>query len=130
MAEECLDEITERSSSTVAVSFFDEDSNAVTPDAAIYRIDSPAERTNILPATAFPSLSTSVDLEITSDENRILRERHSSEIRELTVEFDYTAVSGPKHGTAKYRYRVLNLYGVVTIPSASVSPSASASPSV
>jgi hypothetical protein len=130
MSEECLDEITERSSSTVTVSFFDEDGNAVTPDAATYRIDVPVSRTSILPATTFPSLSTAVDLEITSDQNRVVKERQPSEVHEVTIEFDYTAISGPKHGTARYRYRIINLYGVTTVPSASVSPSSSTSPSV
>ena len=129
MSEECIAEVNERTSLTITVSFFDEDSNPVTPDAATYRIDFPP-RTSILPATAFPTLDDAVDLEITSDQNRIFKERQESEVHEVTVEFDYTAVSGTKHGTARYRYRVINLYDVTTVPSASVSPSASASPSV
>jgi hypothetical protein len=126
MAEECLDEVNERSTLMLTVSFFDEDSVAVTPDAATYRIDDPTSRTNILPATAITPLGVTADLEITSDENRVIRSRSASEVRVLTVEFDYGT---GKHGTAEYRYRVLNLYGVVTVPSASVSPSSSASPS-
>jgi hypothetical protein len=130
VSEECLDEINERSSSFITVSFLDEDGTPVVPDAATYRIDVPIARTVILSATAFPSLSTAVDLEIESSENRMVNQRQPSEVHEVTVEFDYTAVSGTKHGTARYRYRVINLYGVTTVPSASVSPSASSSPSV
>lgn len=128
MSEECLDEVNERSTSFITVTFKDEDGNPVTPDAATYRLDNVSRPiTAILPATSFPSLATSVDIEITSDQNQIFRNRNKEEIREMTVEFDYD--SGTKHGTAKYRYKVLNLYGVVTVPSASISPSASVSPS-
>lgn len=129
MSEECLDEVNERSTSFITVAFTDEDGNPVTPDAATYRLDNVKRPViNILPATAFPSLSTSVEIEITSDQNQIFRNRNAFEIREMTVEYDYD--SSTKHGTAKYRYKVLNLFGVVTVPSASISPSSSPSPSV
>ena len=128
MAEQCLDEVNERTSLIVAVSFTDEDGDPVTPTSATYRIDDKASRTNILPATAIGSLSTSVDITITSEQNAIIRPRNPFEIRTVTVEWGYD--SGTKHGTAEYEYRLINLYGVVDVPSASVSPSASASPSV
>jgi hypothetical protein len=125
MANECLDEFNERATTFITVTFSDEDGTLVTPDAATYRIDDEASRTNIQAATSIGSLSTSVDLEITSEQNAILRPRKPFEIRTVTVEFDYGA---GKHGTGQYRYKLLNLYGVVDVPSAS--PSASASPSV
>lgn len=129
MSEECLDECNERSSLTLTVSFFDEDAVAVTPDSATYRIDSlqGTRGTAVLAATAISPLSTTADLEITSDQNQIIRQRNAYEIKVVTVEFEY---GSGKRGTAEYRYKVLNLYGVVNVASASVSPSASASPSV
>lgn len=129
MSEECLFEINERTSLTLTVSFFDEDGVAVTPDSATYRIDSlqGTRGTVVLAATAISPLSTTADLEITSDQNQIIRQRNAFEIKVVTVEFNYGV---GKHGTAEYRYKVLNLYGVVNVASASVSPSASASPSV
>lgn len=128
MSEECLDSVNERSTSFITVVFTDEDGNPVTPDAATYRLDNVTRPiAAILPATAFPSLATSVDIEITSDQNQIFRNRNKEEVREVTVEFDYDGST--KHGTAKYRYKVVNLFGVVTVPSVSVSPSSSASPS-
>lgn len=132
MSEECLFEQNERTSMSLTVSFFNEDSDPVTPDSATYRIDSfqGTRGTAVLPATAIGSLSTSVELQITSDQNQIIRQRNEFEIKEVTVEFDYTSGTGPKHGTNRYRYRVLNLYGVVNVASPSVSPSASSSPSV
>jgi len=111
MTEECLTEVNEQSSITITVSFTDEDGAPVTPDAATYRIDDKESRTEILDTTSFPSLSSSVDLEITSAQNAIIRERNQSEIRRVTVEYDY---GSGKHGTAEYRYRVINLYGVTS----------------
>jgi len=92
------------------------------------RIDDEKRRTAIRATEAIPSLSTFVDIEITSDENYIIRSRSDYEVRTVTVEYDYDGST--KHGTAEYRYKLINLYGVVDVPSASVSPSASASPSV
>lgn len=127
MADECLDVVNERSSRTVTVSFFDDDNDPVTPTAATYRIDDPASDTAILPATSISPLGESVDIKITSHQNRIIKPRNAYEKRVVTVEFDY-GVDG--HGTNQYEYRLKNLYGVVDVPSASLSPSSSASPSV
>jgi hypothetical protein len=128
MATECLDSFNERSTVVITVAFTDDDGAPVTPDAATYRIDDRASRTTILPATAIGSLASSVDLTITSEQNAIIRPRNRFEIRTITVEFDYDG--NTRHGTAQYEYRLMNLYGVVDVASASVSPSASASPSV
>lgn len=130
MANDCLDTHNERSTFPVVVAFFDENDDPVTPTAATYRIDDEASRTNLVPSTSISPLSTSVDIIITSDQNRIIRSRKPFEIRTLTVEFDYESENGPAHATSQYKYKLLNLYGVVDVPSASVSPSASASPSV
>lgn len=127
MADECLDEVTERSTSFVTATFRDEDSVLVVPDSATVRIDDEKRRVNIRPATALGSLASAIEVEITSDENRIIKSRSKYEVRTVTVEYDYDGST--KHGTAQYRYKLLNLYGVVDVPSASVSPSASASPS-
>lgn len=130
MANECLDQFNERSSFPVAVAFFDENDDPVVPTAATYRIDDQASRTNIKPATSISPLSATVDIWITSDENYIVRSRRAFEIRTVTVEFDYESDNGPAHQTSQYQYKLINLYGIVDVPSASVSPSSSASPSV
>lgn len=130
MANECLFEVNERTAFPIGVSFLDEDSVAVVPTSATYRIDDELNRRNIQSSTSFPSLASSVDLWITSDQNFIIKSRSAYEIRTVTVEYDYESDDGPKHGTAQYRYKLVNLYGVVDVPSASVSPSSSASPSV
>ena len=127
MADECLDECNERSTWLVDVAFFDDEGTPVTPSAATVRIDDEKNRTNIRPATAIGSLNTTVTLEITADENYIIRPRAKYEVRTVTVGFDYGV---GRHGNTEYRYKLINLYGVVDVPSASMSPSASASPSV
>lgn len=130
MADECLFEANERSDFPIAVTFLDEDGDPVTPDSATYRIDDEKRRTNIQPATAIGSLASTIDIWITSDQNFIIRSRSKYEVRTVTVEYDYTSDAGAKHATAKYEYKLINLHGVVDVPSASLSPSASASPSV
>jgi hypothetical protein len=129
MADECLDICTERATWPVTVSFFDENDDPVTPTAATYRVDDKLNRTSIVPLTALSGLSTTKVIVITSDQNYVIKSRSGYEVRTLTVEFDYESDNGPAHGTAEYRYKLVNLYGVVDVPSASVSPSASASPS-
>jgi hypothetical protein len=127
MTNECLTEFNERSTVVITATFTDEDGDPVTPDSATYRIDDEAARTNIQPATIIGSLDSSVELVVTDEQNAILKPRSKSELRTVTVEWDYAT---DKHGTAQFKYRLLNLYGVVDVPSASMSPSASASPSV
>lgn len=129
MADECLDEWNERTDFPVTVEFRDEDDVLVTPTAATYRIDDQKARVNIRDVTAISPLASSVEVWVDSDENRILNQRHKFEVKTLTVEFDYNTGVGSKHGTSQYRWKTINLYGVLDVPSASISPSASASPS-
>ena len=130
MAEDCSFQVNERSDFPLAVSFFDQDAVAVTPTAATYRVDDEQNKTNLQPVTAFPTLDDVVDLWMESDWNRIIKSRSKSEVRTVTVEYDYETEEGSKHATSQYRYRVNNLYGVIDVASPSMSPSASASPSV
>jgi hypothetical protein len=125
VANEALDSFNERSTITLTVAFLDGEDDPVTPNAATYRIDDKANRRNVVPATAIGSLSSSVNIEVASDQNFIIRNRRDYEVRTVTVEFDYDGST--RHGTAEYSYKLVNLYGVVDAPSASVSPSASPS---
>ena len=127
MVDECLDECKERSTWLIDVDFFDDDGVAVVPSAATVRIDDEKNRTVIRPETAIGSLATTVTIVVTADENYIIKPRAKSEVRTVTVGFDYGA---GRHGNSVYKYKLINLYGVVDVPSASMSPSASASPSV
>lgn len=130
MAEDCLFEVNERTAFPLQVSFFDEEGVAVVPTSATYRIDDEKNRTNIQAAVAISPLDSVIDLWITSDQNFIIRSRSPYEVRTVTVSYTYESVNGPTPANAQYKYKLLNLYGVVDVPSASVSPSSSASPSV
>jgi hypothetical protein len=130
MANECLFEVNERTQFPLQVSFFDENNDPVTPTSATYRIDDEASKAAILPVTALPSLASVVDLWITSDQNFIVKPRSKFEIRTVTVQYVYESENGPTPANAQYKYRVNNLYGVVDVPSPSLSPSSSPSPSV
>ena len=127
MVDECLDEVNERSTQVVTVTFRDEDDALVTPSAATYRIDDKQRRVVILDTTNIGSLATSVDIEITPAQNYIIRPRSQFEIRTLTVHYEW---GSGRAANSEYRYKLLNLYGVNPFGSSSVSPSASASPSV
>lgn len=116
-----LDTINERTTAVVTVNFYDEDGLPVTPDSARYRIDAPNEGLNILGWTAIDPLDPAPDLVITASQNACRSTAPWSE-RVVTVDWTY-AIS--KSGTAEYRYRVKNLYGVDS-PSPSPSPSPSA----
>lgn len=137
MADECLDEVNERATSFVDVSFFDEDGVAAVPTAATVRIDDVTRRqgVEIRGTTVLGGLASTITIRVESSENRILNTRKAYEVREMTVEFDYLADSGSAHGVTSYRYKVINKYGVPLpsspsqSPSESQSPSASASPS-
>ena len=130
MANECLFEVSERTAFPLRVSFFDENSEAVAPTSATYRIDDEASQTAILSTTNYPSLTSVVDLWITSDQNFIVRTRNKFEIRTVTVQWVYESENGPTPANDEYKYKIKNLYGVVDVPSASLSPSSSTSPSV
>lgn len=129
MANEALFIVNERSDFALAVSFLDENEDLVTPTAATYRIDDEAQKRNIQSATTITPLASAVDLWITSDQNFIIKPRVAYEVRTVTVEYDYESDDGPRHATAQYKYKLVNLYGVVDVPSGSQSPSSSVSPS-
>lgn len=126
MVDECLDEVNERSTQIVTVTFRDEDDVLVVPTSATYRLDDKQRRTVIRDDTAIGSLANSVDIEILPEENRIIRPRSIYEIRTLTVHYEW---GSGRAANSEYRYKVINLYGVNPFGSPSVSPSASASPS-
>lgn len=138
MVDECLDEVKERATYFVDVSFFDENGDPAVPTAATVRIDDvtrPRQGVEIRGETPIGSLASTITIRIEASENRILNTRKPYEIREVTVRFDYTSDTGPAQGVTNFKYKVINLYGVPLpsspsqSPSESQSPSASASPS-
>jgi hypothetical protein len=102
--------INEKTSCTVQVTFKDEDGVLIVPESITYRIDDVASGTEILDDTSVAVPDSTINIEITSDQNKILDETNDNEERVVTVEFDYS--DGEKHGTSEYRYKILNLLKV------------------
>jgi predicted nucleotidyltransferase len=100
-------EINENDSMTLTLTFRDRDRQLVIPTAATYGIIDLDSGDALVPlGTEIDDLASEVDLEITSNENRILDDSKPSERRRVTVEFDYGA---SKHKTEEYDYVVKNL---------------------
>lgn len=119
----------ERSTLLVTVSFVDEDSVAVVPTTAAYRVDDVRSGTHIVESTSIGSLATSNEVEITSAQMTCLDQRREMEEHRMTVQFTY---GSGRVGTADYVFAVRNLPKVDSpdvSPSLSVSLSASASAS-
>jgi hypothetical protein len=120
-----MDEINERTTYVLTISFYDEDNALVVPNTATYRIDDVTTGTAIkAKATCGAVMASSMDVAITTDQNNMVAENHTYETRRVTVEFTY---GSGKRGTDEYLYKVRNLPGVSTVSSASASISASAS---
>ena len=102
-----MESVNEKSTCFITVSFFDEDGGAVTPDHAWYKLDCIASGTVLQVETAMTGLSTSKEIVVTADQNRILRDVNVEEEKVMTVRFTYS--NWTKQGTAEYRYKVLNL---------------------
>ena len=122
-----MDEINERCTYVLTISFYDEDNVLVVPNTATYRIDDVTTGTAIKAQTTCGAvMASSMDVEITTDENNMIAENHTYETRRVTVEFTYGAA---KRGTDEYLYKIHNLPGVAVVASVSLSPSASSSAS-
>lgn len=102
--------VNEQTTLIVTVEFFDQDGVAVVPSAATYGLDDVATGKVIVAAgTAFPSLGTTVNLEITSTQNSIVDTTRPFEIHRLTVSATYATT---RKVTDEYLFRVTNLAGV------------------
>lgn len=121
-----MDEINERTTYVLTISFYDEDNVLVVPATAVYRLDDVTTGTAIRASTTCRAImASSMDVTISKDENSMVAENHTYETRRVTVVFTYG--SPVKQGTDEYLYKVRNLPGVSTVSSASASISASTS---
>ena len=82
------------------------------PTEVYYRIDDIASGTVIRAATSIDPAST-VEIEVTSTDNRILNQSQSSENRRITVVASY---GDDDKVTSEYVYRVQSLSGVTGNP--------------
>lgn len=97
-------QISEGTTATLSMAFFDPDGDAVVPATLRYRIDCVQNRQQIRDWTSLTP-AAQVDVELTEDDNDNVTSR-ASEIHEVTVEATYGA-SGQI--TSCYRYTVKNL---------------------
>lgn len=106
-------EINEKTFCIVPVTFLDETKSPVIPSNVTTRIDDVASGTNIRPVTPLVVTGTSVNILITSNENRILNDTDEDQVGEihlLTVECDIP--NG--HVTGNYEIFVKNLSKIIS----------------
>lgn len=99
------DEVKEKSTAYLTVTFKDKAGSPAAPASATYRIDCLTTGTAIRPETALTSAG-SVEITITPEENRIVGTTNVRERRRVTVQASYGAADGV---TDQFDYDVLNL---------------------
>jgi|WetSurMetagenome_2_1015567.scaffolds.fasta_scaffold323314_3 hypothetical protein len=102
-----MEDVNEKSTYAVKLSFKDENGVAVIPDSLTYRLDDEASGAEIIEDTVVtPVSSTYYNVVISSASNSILNDDKKFEIKVLSAKFVYAT---DKVGTADYKYKVLNL---------------------
>jgi hypothetical protein len=99
-----METINENTTCTIQVNFWDEDGVAITPDSASYVLYDKFSGTS-RGSGAIGSLATSVNLTLSTTENRILDQNNRYEIAVAQVSFAY----GTKSNTQEYQYKISNL---------------------
>ncbi len=102
-----METVNENSSAVLTVIFKDENKKHVIPDSISYRIDDIKSNTSIKASTFLIPSETSIGIDITAIENRILTPTNKFEQRAVTTIFTYN--SGTKQGTSEFKYQVENL---------------------
>lgn len=101
--------VREKSVFYTTVRFKDKNGIAMTPASASYRIDDVKSGTEIRDWTTIDDLSTSVELTISGDDNKMVDETNGKEMRELVIK--WADSNGNEVKDATYYY-VWNLKGV------------------
>jgi len=103
--------INEQTSQTFTAEFYDENNAPITPEIATYSVHDVGSGTAIIPETQITPLSPSVEIEVSTDNNKILTDTNSKETRNLTVQFKYRNSKGElvKGNTIEMYYDIINL---------------------
>lgn len=101
--------INEKCTSRLTITFKDETGALITPITASMKIIDVKSGTIIRAATAFTPTSSSHNMYITPEENRIISTKNVTELRRAYVSFTYSAT---KYGNSEYEYTIKNLGGV------------------
>lgn len=100
-----MENVNEKTTYFVTVTFRDEDGVLVTPTTAFYSLYCDTTKYEILAETALTALDTSKEITVTATQNAILDNTNKEEERIMTVRFTYTG----GQGTDEYRWKVINL---------------------
>ena len=93
-----------KTTAVIVVSFFDESGIPVTPTQAFCSLFCETTQTVIVAETELGSLSTTKNIVITSDENKMQQIENDVETKLLTLRWTYSG--GSRQATAEYRYTV------------------------
>lgn len=99
-----MENINEKSSATLTITFKDSSNNLVTPVSGTYQIDA-VPGGSIRTPTSFTPVSSTYDILLTPDDNKILNTTKTKEVHMVTVTVD---LGGGDQSTAIYRYYVTN----------------------
>lgn len=103
--------INEQTSQVFTADFYDENGTPITPEIATYSVHDVGSGTAIIPETQITPLSPSVEIETSTDDNKILNDSNDKETRNLTVRFKYRNSKGElvKGNTIEMYWDILNL---------------------
>lgn len=103
--------INEQTSQTFTAEFYDENNTPITPEIAMYSVHDVGSGTAIIPKTQIVNLSPSVEIETSTDDNRILTDSNTKETRNLTVQWKYRNSKGEltKGDTIEMYWDIINL---------------------
>ena len=101
-----MEKVNEKSTFDVEITFYDKDGTLVTPVSGTYRIDDLYSATNIKPSASFVPISSTHTITVSSSENAIVDSNKFSEIRVITISYNYNASDV---GTSEIRYELINL---------------------
>lgn len=103
--------INEQTSQTFTAEFYDENNTSITPEIAMYSVHDVGSGTAIIPETQITNISPSVEIEVSTNDNKILTDTNTKETRNLTVQFKYRNSKGEltKGDTIEMYWDVLNL---------------------
>lgn len=103
--------INEKTSSTFTLEFYDENGTAISPETASYSLHDVQSGTEIIAETQISNPTSSVEIEVSREENKIINDANIKETRNLTVEYNYRNSQGElkSGGSAEFFYEILNL---------------------
>jgi hypothetical protein len=101
-----MQEVNEKCTAIITAAFVDENGDDVTPDSGTYEIHDVATGTEILAATALPSLAASIDITVTAAQNALTNTNKRFEKHRMTVKYVYSTT---KAGTAEFDWLIKNL---------------------